>query len=90
MGRALGGWTFASVFTAGSGSPIEMFTTTGDGQEYGAGDNINFFGNENAIQIAPIKHGHAYYNSPSNGLPVNMFKAGRGCRLTISVIRFWV
>ena len=76
MGRVLGGWSVSSVFTAGSPSPIELFTTTGDGQEYGAGDNINFFGNENAIQIAPITHGHAYYNSPSNGLPVNMFKEG--------------
>ncbi|MGC2731643.1 MAG: hypothetical protein WA254_20885, partial [Candidatus Sulfotelmatobacter sp.] len=76
MGRALGGWSFATVFTAGSGSPIEIFTTTGDGQEYGAGDNINFFGNENAIQIAPIKAGHAYYNNPSGALPVNLFKQG--------------
>jgi hypothetical protein len=76
VGRALGGWSFASVFTAGSGLPIEIFTATGDGQEYGAGDNVNFFGNENAVQIAPIAHGHAYYNNPSGGLPVNMFKAG--------------
>jgi len=76
MGRALGGWTFASVFTAGSPEPVEIFTTTGDGQEYGAGDNINFFGNENAVQIAPIKSGHAYYNNPSGALPVNLFKQG--------------
>jgi hypothetical protein len=76
VGRALGGWSFASVFTAGSATPVEIFTSTGDGQEYGAGDNINFFGNENAIQIAPIAHGHAYYNNPSGGLPVNMFKQG--------------
>src|SRR5580693_2468574 len=39
MGRALGGWTFSTVFSAGSGSPVELFTSTGDGQEYGAGDN---------------------------------------------------
>ena len=76
MGRALGGWSFASVFTAGTGTPIEILTSTGDGQEYGAGDNINFFGNENAIQIAPIKAGHAYYNNPSGALPVNLFKQG--------------
>jgi hypothetical protein len=76
MGRALGGWSFSSVFTAGTGSPIEVFTSTGDGQEYGAGDNINFFGNENAIEIAPLKSGHAYYNRPSSGLPVNIFQQG--------------
>jgi hypothetical protein len=77
LGRVLGGWSVASVFTAGSPQPFEIYTTTGDGQEYGAGDNVNFFGNENAVQIAPITHGHAYYNSPANGaLPVNMFKEG--------------
>jgi hypothetical protein len=76
MGRVLGGWSVSSVFTAGSPEPVEIFTTTGDGQEYGAGDNVNFFGNENAVQIAPIKSGHAYYNNPSGGLPVNLFKQG--------------
>jgi hypothetical protein len=77
MGRALGGWSFASVFTAGSGSPIEIYTSTGDGQEFGAGDNINFFNNDNAIPIGPIGgSGKAYYNNPSSGLPVNIFKNG--------------
>ena len=75
-GRLLGGWSFAPVFTAGSGSPIEIYTSTGDGQEYGAGDNVNYFGNENAVQIAPVQATHAYYNRPSGGLPVNLFKAG--------------
>ena len=76
MGRALGGWTFSSIFTAGSGSPVEILTTTGGGQEYGAGDNSNFFGDENAVPIGPVKSGHAYYNRPSSGLPVNFFANG--------------
>ena len=77
MGRVLGGWTFGGVFAAGTGSPIEVYTDTGDGQEFGAGDNVNFFGNESAIPIGPVGgSGHAYYNSPSNGLPVNIFKNG--------------
>ncbi len=76
VGRALGGWSFSSIFTAGTGTPIELFTSTGDGQEYGAGDNANFFGNENALAITPVKSGHAYYNKPSNGLPVNIFQQG--------------
>jgi len=76
IGRALGGWTFASVFTAGSGTPIEVYTNTGDGQEFGAGDDVNFFGNENAIPINRYTSGHAYYNQPSNALPVNIFKNG--------------
>ncbi len=79
LGRILGGWTFAPVFTAGAGQPIEVFTTTGGGQEFGAGDNVNFFGNENAVPIGPIQSGHAYVTSGSNsvgtdGYPVNIFK----------------
>jgi Carboxypeptidase regulatory-like domain len=74
LGRALGGWTFASVFTAGSGSPIELLTSTGDGQEFGAGDNINFVNNDNAIPIAPITSGHRY-GQPNGAFP-NIFAAG--------------
>ncbi len=73
LGRALGGWTFSSVFTAGTGLPVELFTSTGDGQEYGAGDNSNYFGNENAIQMGPITSGHRY-NQP--GAFPNIFKEG--------------
>jgi hypothetical protein len=76
LGRALGGWSFGAVFAAGSGSPVELLTDDGAGPEYGAGDGINFAGNEDDVQIAPIAHGHAYYNSPSGALPVNFFKAG--------------
>src|ERR1022692_453226 len=76
MGRALGGWTFSSIFTTGSGSPVELLTTTGGGQEYGAGDNSNFFGDENAVPIGAVKSGHAYYHRPSSGLPVNFFANG--------------
>jgi hypothetical protein len=76
IGRALGGWTFSSIFTAGTGSPIELYTSTGDGQEFGAGDNIFSFGNENALPIGNVKSGHAYYNRASNGLPVNIFQQG--------------
>ena len=73
LGRALGGWTFSTVFSAGSGAPVELFTSTGDGQEYGAGDNANYFGNENAVPVAPAKSGHVY-SQPGN-FP-NLFKAG--------------
>jgi hypothetical protein len=76
LGRALGGWTFASVFTAGSPQPFEVYTSTGDGQEYGAGDDVNYFGNENAVEISPTPSGHAYYNKPSGALPVNLFQNG--------------
>ncbi len=49
MGRMAGGWTFATIFTAGSGTPVEVYTTTGDSEEFGSGDNTNFFSNQNAI-----------------------------------------
>ena len=80
MGRVLGGWTFASVFAAGSGQPIEVSTTNGDGQAFGGADAAAYFDNENAIPIGPIQSGHAYYNNPGSngigtgGLPVNIFK----------------
>jgi len=76
LGRALGGWTFSSIFTAGSGVPVEVGTTTGGGQEYGAGDNSNFFGDENSVPLGAVKCCHAYYNRPSSGLPVNIFANG--------------
>ena len=69
LGRALGGWTLSSVFSAGSGAPVEIFTSTGDGQEFGAGDNSSYFGNENAVEIAPIKSGHASQTRPSQLRP---------------------
>ena len=73
LGRALGGWTLSSVFSAGSGAPVELFTSTGDGQEFGAGDNSNYFGNENAIEMTPVNSGHRY-NQP--GSFPNMFATG--------------
>ena len=79
VGRALGGWTFGTVFAAGSGQPIEVSTTNGDGQAFGAGDAASFFDNENAIPIGPIQSGHAYFTAGSNGVgtggyPINIFK----------------
>jgi hypothetical protein len=74
LGHALGGWTFSTVFSAGSGSPVELFTSTGDGQEYGAGDNANYFGNENIVPVAPATSGHRY-DQPNGEFP-NLFKAG--------------
>jgi len=76
MGRLLGGWTFASVFTAGSGTPVEFGSTFCCGQEFGGADNINFGTLVNAVPLTPEGRYSAHYNSPSNGLPVNGFKNG--------------
>ena len=75
MGRILGGWTFASIFSAGSGTPVEIYTTTGDGQAYGGADGVGYANNENALPIGPVRTG-VFYNSPSSALPVNFFKDG--------------
>ena len=79
LGRALGGWTFAGTFAAGTGEPIEISTSGGDGQEFGAGDAAAYFGQENTVPMGQVQKGHAYYTAGSNGvgtggLPVNIFK----------------
>jgi Carboxypeptidase regulatory-like domain len=76
IGRVLGGWTLSSVFTAGTGTPVEVFGVAGNGSPWGEGDDTNFFGDENAVPVGPIKSGKAYYNQPSGGLPVNIFANG--------------
>jgi hypothetical protein len=81
IGRLLGGWTFASVFAAGSGTPIEVGTTYCCAQEYGDADNVNFFTDANAVPLTPEGHESAHYfpvtsSMAGAGLPVNAFKNG--------------
>jgi hypothetical protein len=59
VGHLLGGWTFAPIFTAGSGAPLFCNTNTGGdytsgsgSQEFGAGDGENFFNNANCLMTA--------------------------------------
>jgi hypothetical protein len=86
QGHLLGGWTFAPVFTAGSGLPITLGTINGGGQAFGEGDSVNFFGygnSENAIPLTPSMcsngNASAHYNTPGSqgigtaGFGVNMF-----------------
>jgi hypothetical protein len=80
MGRALGGWTFSTVFTAGSGQPNQIWTSGFSGQEFGGADGVNFNSLATAVPIGPIPaHGHAYGTPGSNGIAtggyaVNLFK----------------
>jgi len=80
MGRLLGGWTFATIFTAGSGTPIEVYTTTGDSEEFGSGDNNNYFSNQNAIPIGPYTSGKRFFDPKQDAttgqLPYNIFSNG--------------
>lgn len=48
VGRALGGWSFAPIFTAGSGYPLYCNTQT-DAQAFGSGDGNDFFDNEQCL-----------------------------------------
>jgi len=62
-GHLLGGWTFAPIFTAGTGLPITLGTINGGGQAYGEGDSSNFYANgnsENAVPVAPVHTGLHY------------------------------
>jgi hypothetical protein len=64
MGHVLGGWTFASVFTAGTGLPIQVPTTFADYQAFGACDGVGCadYDSENAVPIGPQNlHASAHY-----------------------------
>ncbi len=71
-GHLLGGWTFAPVFTAGSGLPMTLGTINGGGQAFGEGDSVNFFGygvSENAIPIGQLPSVGVHYNvAGTNGI----------------------
>lgn len=64
VGRALGGWTFASIFTAGGGVPDQAVTTFADYQSFGACDGTYCadYDSENAVPIAAQSmHTSAHY-----------------------------
>ncbi|MFZ0275728.1 MAG: carboxypeptidase-like regulatory domain-containing protein [Candidatus Sulfotelmatobacter sp.] len=88
IGRALGGWTFATIFAAGSGVPTQVGTTYSDYQGFGACDGIGCgdYDMENAVPIGSVPNRHAYYcpgntysgfcSTQTNGFPVNYFPNG--------------
>lgn len=62
LGHLLGGWSFAPIFTAGSGLPLELNTINGDGQSFGEADAINFAADENAVLTCPNTFGSSRHN----------------------------
>ena len=58
LGRVAGGWTFAPIFTAGSGGPVYCNTWT-DAQSWGAGDGADYFDNEQCVFTSKYGAGHA-------------------------------
>jgi hypothetical protein len=73
VGRLLGGWSFAPIFVAGTGTPLECNTLTSDSQEYGSGDGANFFGNENCIFTTPAPAARAHTTVSGGNSSVNIF-----------------
>ncbi len=80
IGRLLGGWTFAPVFSAGSGLPLQINTLNGDSQAFGEGDSLNFFSFENGVPTVRGRPGSSVHgNVPGSngvgtgGFGVNMF-----------------
>jgi hypothetical protein len=68
VGRLLGGWSFAPIFTAGSGLPLELNTLNGDGQSFGAADAVNFFDDENDVLTCANNFGSSRHNNiPGSG-----------------------
>jgi len=90
MGRALGGWSIAAIFAAGSGIPTQVGTTFGDYEAFGACDGADGYcgdyDSENAVPIGPVPHTKAYKcpgfnltgfcSTQTNGYPVNYFPNG--------------
>jgi hypothetical protein len=89
IGRILGGWTFATIFAAGSGVPTQVGTTFGNYQSFGSCDGVGCadYDLENAVPIGPVPNRHAYYcpgnqfgtgfcAKQTNSFPVNYFPDG--------------
>jgi hypothetical protein len=77
LGHILGGWTFAPIFTAGSGAPDFCNTNTGavaegysGSQDWGSGDGNNVFTNANCVLTSTAGTGSSVHNV--NGV-ANMF-----------------
>ena len=62
LGHILGGWTFAPIFTAGSGAPDFCNTNAGGfssegytgSQDFGSGDSANVFTNANCVLTSRV------------------------------------
>jgi len=72
LGHILGGWTFAPIFTAGSGLPVTLGTINGGGQAFGEADSVDFFGNGNSENAIPMGHISTGVNKTPGQLP-NLF-----------------
>jgi len=86
LGRLLGGWMIAPVFTAQSGSPLRVFTSSGNCNAFGEGLSGSASADtENAVLVVPFTGGNsAHYNVvvPSGaGLNGNPARGGSGINM---------
>ncbi len=88
LGRVLGGWTIAPLFTAQSGVPLQVSVSTGansNAQAFGEVYGNNNAANENAVLTAPFAGGNSvHYNVsvPSGcGLNGNPSRGGSGINM---------
>jgi carboxypeptidase family protein len=82
VGRFVGGWSVAPIFTAGNGQPLYCNTNT-DGQAFGGADGANYFDNEQCVFTSKYSAGvHSHYNvnggTDSYGNSVGTATAGSG------------
>jgi hypothetical protein len=88
LGRVLGGWTIAPLFTAQSGAPLQVSVSTGansNAQAFGEVYGNSNSANENAVLTAPFTGGNSvHYNVsvPSGcGLNGNPSRGGSGINM---------
>lgn len=63
VGKALGGWSIAPLFTAGSGFPVELNTGNGSCESYGEGNCNTESTFENGIFTTPVHYSHSRNSS---------------------------
>lgn len=84
VGRVVGGWSLAPIFTMGSGEPLYCDTQT-DGQSFGSADADNYFSNEQCVFTSKYNGGNSsHYNVAGGpdgfGNEVGIGTAGSGNR----------
>lgn len=86
VGHLAGGWTFGSIFTLGSGLPLEVQPSDaasneiyGGGQAFGEGEGHDFAALQNAVLICPNNFGSSRHNNPAPstlGVGTSVYGAG--------------
>ena len=77
VGRLVGGWTFAPIFSSGSGAPLYCNTFT-DAQSFGGGDGSGFFDNEQCVFTTNYTGGHSTHRNVAGSNGIGTATAGSG------------